>query len=210
MKTFPFILMLLALAVSCRQPATQPAAIPQVISPLPSGIDLSHLTDATVAAGFTMDSFNWTDGRLSMTVFSETRYDAVDVHLMKPGDTLLYDNQKLVVDTIAESYGGLSVNGGLEAGGAWLQPDEGGTWKAVQFDDHSVYVTLGQITLPLDDNYLFIDCGDMPDDPADTIRTGLQQYLQQQSAYRQTFSCLNTRVQIEDGRITCITRRWIP
>lgn len=145
-----------------------------------------------------------------MKVFSADFYDAVDILQMAPGDTLLYDGEKIVVDTIEDKGGAIIVNGGLEGGGAWLESGDGGTFRAVQFDDHSIYSELGTAELPLAEDFRIIDCGEEPTDPSDTVATAQKLYLETLEGWRREFSPLNTTVLIEDGIITQIIRRWIP
>ncbi|MDO5447360.1 MAG: hypothetical protein Q4F34_06270 [Prevotellaceae bacterium] len=180
------------------------------ISTLPSGISIESLTDCTVPASFNTNDFNWRGSNLTMTVYNEDLYDAVEVSQMQVGDTLIYEDKPMIVESIADENGIKSINGGLEEGGAWLISNGGGTFRATIFDDHSVYTTLGKTQIPLSDNLLIIDCGENPDDPSDTICINQKQYIESLQGYRQDFNCLNTKVLIESGTITEIQRRWIP
>ena len=181
-----------------------------VVAPLPCGYDLEDLADCTVPASFSADDFHWMGGNLRMTVYSEDIYDAVDLHRMQPGDTLLYDGKKIIVKAIKDEDGFLTINDGIENGGAWLQAGDGGAYRAVQFDDHSLYTELGAAELPLAEDFRIIDCGENPTDPSDTLGTGQKLYLETLDEWRKNFSPLDTRVLIEGGVITEITRHWIP
>ena len=177
----------------------------QSIKPMPSGIDLKNLTDATVAASFNKSDFG---DKLTMTVYSEDLYDAVEISRLKAGDTLTYSGKPIVVSKIEKHDNFITVNDGIEEGGANLQAAEGGTYRAMQLDDHSVYTKVGKVTLPVAEGVALIDCRDMPDEPSDTIRTGVADYMRQLS--RGDFFNLNTQVRIEGGKVTCVTRKWIP
>ena len=181
-----------------------------LVAPLPCGYDLENLADCTVPASFCADDFSWMGGNLRMTVYSEDIYDAVDLLRLQPGDTLLYDGEKIVVETIKDEDGFLTINDGIENGGAWLQAGDGGTYRAVQFDDHSLYTELGAAELPLAENFRIIDCGENPTAPSDTLSTGQKLYLETLDEWRKSFSPLDTRALIEGGIITEITRHWIP
>ena len=69
---------------------------------------------------------------------------------------------------------------------------------------------MGKAELPLADDFIIIDCGENPDDPCDTIRTGQKLYLESLSENNRLFHDLNTRVRIENGIIKEINRKWIP
>ena len=76
--------MLLIAAIAC---SCGPKTAPKLLSPLPSGLEIDALTDCTVPAKFTSDDFRWMGGNLTMKVFSEDLYDAVEVLQLAPGDT---------------------------------------------------------------------------------------------------------------------------
>ncbi|MBP9998854.1 MAG: hypothetical protein KBS67_06380 [Bacteroidales bacterium] len=181
------------------------------IAPLPSGIDVDNLQYCTVPAAFSPDDFDWTGKSLRMTVYSEDLYDAVDISMMQTGDTLVYRQEPIVIATLAwNAHGMLEVNGGLEEGGCWLSGSGGGTYRGTEWDDHSSYSKLGKAEVALADDFMIIDCGEFPEDPSDTIRAGQNLYIEKMKKSRPDFFQLNTRVTIEKGLITAISRKWIP
>ena len=180
----------------------------KTIKPLPAGYSVEHLTDCTVPAAFTSSDFN--DSVLTMTVFSEDLYDAVEVQQMQEGDTLVFQGRNVVVAGIDKSDGMLTINEGIEQGGACLLPADGGTYRGLLLDDHSVYSELGKATVPVAGNLVIVDCGEEPDTPSDTITVDAKRYLAQATGWRRDFSELNTRVLIEHGIVTRIVRHWIP
>lgn len=186
------------------------ADVYQRIAPLPSGLDVENLHDCTVAAAFTPDDFNWMGGNLTMTVYNQDLYDAVEVSQMQVGDTLIYEGKPMVINMIAEEHGGIDINGGLDEGGCCLAGNEGGTYVARNWDDHATYTKLGKAEVALAENFMIIDCGDFPEDPLDTIRTEQKLYIEKLKDYKKDFFQLNTRVTIENGMITEINRKWIP
>lgn len=182
----------------------------RVIAPLPSGLDVDNLQDCTVPAAFTSADFRWMGGNLRMTVYSMDLYDAVEISQLQVGDTLIYTGEPMLVTMIEENHGGLEINGGIENNGCCLAGHEGGTYVARNWDDHATYTRLGTAELALAEDFVIIDCGEFPTDPADTIRTGQKLYLETLTGSRKEFFQLNTRVTIENGMITEINRRWIP
>lgn len=182
----------------------------RVIAPLASGLDTDNLQDCTVPAAFTSDDFRWMGGNLKMTAYSMDLYDAVEISQMQVGDTLLYTGTPMVVESIVEEHGGLDINGGLDNNGCCLAGYEGGTYVAHNWDDHATYTRIGTAEVALAEDFIIIDCGEFPTDPADTIRTGQKLYLENLKGSRREFFQLNTKVTIENGMIKEINRRWIP
>ena len=179
------------------------------IKPIPSNINLSAIKDATIPAVFSISDFNWSEKSLSMTIYSIDLYDSTEISKLQLGDTILFRNDKIIVDKI-ENGKYLTINGGIEYGGVELAAYEGGTYRVQLMDDHPQYTKEGKVQLPLSDSFTIIDCGDNPEDPYDTIRTNHRQRLENMKEYKHDFIELNTRVKIENGKITNITRNWIP
>lgn len=180
------------------------------ITPLQAAYDIKSLNDATVPASFSSDGFNWMGGNLSMTVYNEDLYDAADIAQMQVGDTIIYEAKPMVVMEKKEEQGGITINGGVEEGGCYLLAGEGGTYIPKLMDDHSVYTSLEKTEIALSQDFVLIDCGEMPTDPMDTIRTDQKLYIEDLKDYRRDFNPMNTRVVIENGEVKSITRHWIP
>lgn len=202
-------MMVLVAAMVCMSCSQQKVTY-QCVAPYPAGIEVENLTDCMVPATFTADDFNWKGGNVTVEVYNEDIYDCVAVTTMKAGDTLVYDGERMVVATIEQQGELWVINGGLEEGGAYLRAYEGGTFRAVQMDDHSVYTLLGKAELPLAENFVIADCGDYPEDPMDSIFTDQKPYIEGLKGYKKDFSFLNTRVLIEHGVVTGVFRHWIP
>jgi len=181
------------------------------VTPLAAGYSVDSMYNVFVPARFASSDFDWKDGKLTMEAFSEDIYDMVDVTQLSFGDTILYMGDKIVVDSLCRDGDCLEINGGLgDNNGAWLEPYEGGTWRAIQFDDHSVYTSVGKVSLPLSQSFTIVDCGEQFTDPSDTISIDQQRYIETLAGGKSQFTELNTKVLVEDGRITAIVRRWIP
>lgn len=213
MKKFIAICLVAVAAVGCSRNKSSQIEVPSgpvLVSPLSSGIDLNNLSDATVPAAFSSADIDWNSRKITMTVYSEDLYDAVEVNQMKKGDTLYYGGDYIVVDTVSTDKDVLIVNGDIDEGGAFLEAYAGGTYRAFTFDDHSLYSEVGKVTLSLDKNLKFTDCGTNPEDPSILIAENHQAYLDTVASYKKEFSCLDTVVEIEDSKVVSIVRRWIP
>lgn len=209
MKTLKTVLIIAAVLL-CGCVEKEKEGTHKVIAPLPAGIEADNLQECTVPASFKIEDFNWRGSNLTMTVYNKDLYDAVEISLMQPGDTLIYEGKPMIVNTMEEVNGYLEINGGLEEGGCWLAGYEGGTYIAKIFDDHATYTELGKAEVMLADDFVIIDCGSNPEDPIDTIRSDQKLYLESLEEGRRDFFALNTVVRIENGMIKEINRRWIP
>ena len=208
MKRSLIFIAITAILGGCAQKKQAPEH--KLIAPLPANIAVGNLQDCTIPVAFTPDSFNWMGGNLTITVYSQDLYDAVEISQMQVGDTLVYEGKPMVINSIVEEHGGIDINGGLDEGGCCLAGYEGGTYVARNWDDHATYTKLGKAEVALAENFIIIDCGDFPDEPFDTIRTDQKLYIEKLRDYKKDFFQLNTRVTIENGMITEIKRHWIP
>lgn len=180
------------------------------VKPLPAGCSVDSLTDCTIPALFSVSDIDWAAGTLQCKVYSMDLYDAVHITQLAQGDTLLFQGRSIIVSEVkTDDSGYVIVNGGIENDGADLMPFEGGTYRGIQPDDHAVYTLLGTATLPLAANLVMIDCGIEPTDPVDTISSGVKDYLLKLDN-KDNFNELNTQLLIQGGKVTQISRRWIP
>lgn len=183
---------------------------PKRISPIPATYTVSALNNCTIPTSFTSDDFNWMGGNLRATIYRETFYTSDDIKSMQLGDTLVYEGKPMVVKKIEKESGTISINGGVEEGGAWLNPDKNMRYRATTLDDHSIYDELGKAEMPLAEDFTVVDCGENPTDPYDTIRTGQKIYIESLKDYKREFWPTDTRVRIENGVVKEIVRRWVP
>lgn len=209
MKKYISILTLILLVAACTQVASRSSQQHTTVAPLPSGLDVAHLTDATVAARFDVNQIDWDSRTISMGIFVEDRYDAVEISQLAVGDTLAFEGCGIVVDSIRFDGDYVRINGGIEFGGADLVADDGGTYRGNMMDDHGTYSCIGNVELELADDAVLTDCGDEPTSPSRVINKDIKEYLEQDSVNKDFF-CLNTTVRIAGGKIVSITRRWIP
>ena len=146
MKKYISVLMLIVLLAACTQVANRSSQQHTTVAPLPSGLDVAHLADATVAARFDVNQIDWDRGTISMGIFVEDRYDAAEISQLAVGDTLAFEGCGIVVDSIRFEGDCVCINGGIEFGGADLVADDGGTYRGRMMDDHGSYSCIGTRT----------------------------------------------------------------
>ena len=214
------ILLLAAAVTGCGSQNTEPEApgndqpgtAASRIEPMPSGFDPAALEDCELSVSFANSDIEMNDeGALviHMTVWEYELFDAAAVTAMKSGDTLVVRGQEITVDS---KDGVVHVNGGLENGGVDLAAAEDG---GVFYESNSAvtefpynYVEAGQVTLPVDgDSFVYTDSSD--------LEKGQQTYLAGDLLTMQDavdFSCtaLNGTARVVNGKVTGITRVYIP
>ena len=180
------------------------------VKPLAPAVHLDSLSDCTLSVAFSVNDFNWEDCRLTLSVYSEQLYDASEIEAIKADDTIVINDVKNLVFSIEYDDNHYVINGGIEQGGLELISYVGGTFRSVTFDDHPVYILIGEATIPFDHDLVITDCGENPSDAVTTIVKEQKQYLCSLSDYHRDFNPLNTVVRIENGVLKEIIRKWIP
>ncbi|MBQ0150738.1 MAG: hypothetical protein KBT08_09040 [Bacteroidales bacterium] len=171
---------------------------------------MSAYINAAFPALFNVKDINFSNGTLTFTLYSEDLYDAAAIDKLQSGDTLLYNQDTLLVQKVSNANGTVIINDDIENGGACLEVHDQDSYRAVQLDNHSVYSKKEVVTLPLSPLFTIMDCGEFPTDATKIIRQNQEEYLQGLPEYRQTFTFLDTRVMVNNGQVTHIVRSWIP
>ena len=188
--------------------AQQPAQEAKRIEPLAESLDLSALTDATVAVSFGAEDISEKDGKMeiSLTVYDYDVYDMVDISQLAVGDTIVVDGKDMVVTSRADKDGFVTINGGSEQGGVDLTSDEEGVYYAVGLDDAKSYHELGKITVPVAEGFVLTDNAD-PEHPDETYAAS---DLAKLAASEPGFTANNTLATIEHGELTVLARSYTP
>lgn len=191
--------------------SAEPAAQAKNIKPQPmamANMDLKHPKE-----GFTAPvSFAAADVKkdgdkitLTMKVYEQELFDAVEVSQLKAGDTLTAGGQTVKVTEVKErKAGGVTINGGYEKGGITLFPGDGGTYYQVKENDAKTYVKVGTATLPLSDKFELVDNAEN----ANKKLTAQDMTTLKEDSIG--FNENNTTVTVENGVITNITRAYMP
>lgn len=180
------------------------------VTPLSTTIDTTALADGTYAVSFVASDATTDNGtvQLNVTVYDYEHFAADAVENLKAGDTLIIDGNSVVVDTV-EQNGDIiiCVNGGLEQGGYDLSKDEDGNYFESLMDIGRNYTALGQVALPLSQDFVFTDNSDLENQNVQYSAEELVTLLSDDTQY---FNALNTSATIEDGEITAMQRIYMP
>lgn len=181
------------------------------VNPLPSTMSVDDLDNASFAAGFDAKGVYLNDDGamvIDLTVYDYELYDIVDVSTLKVGDTIVINGQNVVISSIEEANGLIAINGGLEEGGYWLgTDDESSAYYEVLEDAAKRYVSVGKITLPVGQDFVFVDNAD-PEKPDQKMLAG--DFIQEIPKTDEVFSPNAVTVTVKDGFITNVDRRFVP
>lgn len=187
------------------------AASGKIIKPLPSYLDMNNMKDCSFSAGFeAKDVYLNDDGALvvHMTVYDYELFDLVEMSELAVGDTLVINGAEVIVDTLErDSAGGITINGGLDKGGHYIATDENGVYYELGMDDAYSYYALGEVTLPVDQDFVLTDGSDL-EKPERTLYAG--DFLMEMENSSESFSPINTTVTVVGGKIVDMVRVYAP
>ena len=188
-----------------------PAAQAKNIKPQPmamANIDLKHPKEGfTAPVSFTAADVKKDGDKITLTmkVYEQELFDAVEVSQLKAGDTLTAGGETVKVTEVKErKAGGVTINGGYEKGGITLFPGDGGTYYQVKENDAKTYQEVGTATLPLGDKFELIDNANN-----DNKKLTAQDMTTLKDDGT-SFNVNNTTATVENGVITNITRAYMP
>ena len=182
-----------------------------VISPLPETIDINALDNCTVAISLEKGGAYVNDsGKMVMdvTVYSYELYDMVDIASLKENDVILRKNEEVKVTEIERLETGLvRINGGEENGGFDLVSNDSTVYYESGMNDIKAYYELGSVTLPVSDEFEYVDESDLD---ADAKKYFAGDFLKDDAGIEYNFSPNNTSIVIENGTIIKMNKTYMP
>ena len=183
----------------------------EVITLLPSTIDLTALDNCTLAVSFEKgDAYVDDNGamQLKVTVYEYELFDMVDIANLKEGDTIMIQNQEVLVETMEILDSGLLfINGGMENGGYDLWHGDSGVYFEHGYNDTKSYQPIGEATIKVSGEFEFVDASDLNKGevifyPGD--------FLTDNEEIIYNFTPNNTNIVVENGVVTHMTRIYMP
>ena len=182
----------------------------KTVSPLPSGIDMGHLDDCTVAVSFEKgDAYVDDTGvmQLKVKVYVDDLYDMADIKALQVGDQITICQQNVKVTSLERNEDGrVIINGGTEAGG----------YELVSNNDTAFYVDggeglqkyeLGEATIPVSEDFVFEDVSNLEKGPC-TYYPG--DFLSDDAGIVYNFVPNNTTITIQSGYVIHMDRVYNP
>lgn len=206
-------------------------ALAETIAPVKETVDLKN---GTYPASFDRSDFKKDELR-HVTLYTVDIYDIVDISKMAVGDSIVIDGQTIEITSIDHNeYGDILINRPADADtdddnddddddeepvdgyndgsddGYLLTTDEDTNgWRVAGDDDFPTYTDHGEVTLKLDKDVVFNDAWDIDSDPV-TVKGAKEVEKAIKKSENDYFSCYNTEIVIENGKVIQIDRRYTP
>ena len=137
----------------------QVAPTGKIIKPLTASMDLVNFQDETFNASFKAADIKDIEGELNieMELYQTDNYDAVEISDLKIGDKIVFSNKEVLVESINNSDGMIKINGGTSVEGYCLESIGGGVYSQIKDDKTPVYISVGTMTLKVDQDFMLID-----------------------------------------------------
>lgn len=195
---------------SAAQDSASASKVPAVISPLASALDLNALDDCTFAAVFKSSDVSANSGgtaEIRMTVCDYEKYDMTDIARLASGDTIVVNGDSVAVTKVEQSGSDIIINGDTGENCFTLHTDSDGVYYIYDEEAGPNYYELGEVTLPLGDNFIFTDNSD----PRNQGRQmAAADFLSAMQSSFTSFSASNTAVRTEAGKIVELTKQYMP
>lgn len=156
------------------------------------------------------------DGQASLEVYSYDAYAKDAIDNLQVGDVIsthldgAEEAQDVTVTSVEknEETGYITINGGVEQSGVDLCLDHD-VYRTITMDDYPVYYKVGELTLPLADDVTMEDSS--ADPQASAVESdGAAAVEQAFNADPDYWTCNNTTVFTDNGKVSNIVRVWVP
>ena len=207
------VILCLSLFVGCKtQPENKEVeeVTANVIKPLPETVDVNNLGDCTVAISLEKGNAYVDDsGKMVMKlkVYSYEIYDMTDIASLKENDVIVRRNEEVNIATIERLDTGLvRINGGEENGGFDLISNDNTVYYEIGMSDMKNYYELGEVTLPVSDEFEYVDQSNP--DAEKAYYPG--DFLTDAENIEYNFNPNNTTVIVEDGVVVKMNKVYMP
>lgn len=191
-------------------PAVTEETQKSAVAPLPAAVDIKKLDDCTVAVSLEKGGlFADENGKKQMkvTVHTYDLYDMVDIAALEVGDTFLKRGEEIKIDAIERKETGLiNINGGEENGGFSLYTSGNTVYYEMGFNDVKNYYSIGEITLPVADEFVYSDESDLDAE----AKLYSAEELMSDSKIQYHFTPNNAKIVIKEGKVTNLIRSYMP
>ena len=180
-----------------------------VIMPLPVTVDVNNLSDCMVNVSFEKEDIVAGEDdniQLKVKVWTYDLYDMIDISMLEEGAVIQIRGEDVQVSSVEMSDKGVLINGGLDNEGYELRTDENSVYYEIGYSDVLSYYEVGEATLPVSDEFVFIDSSDLDKGEVsysiDDLQNDKEIYFD--------FTPNNTKIVIEEGKIIVMERVYTP
>ena len=185
------------------------SAASKTIYPIPD-TTMDNLNDAILSVSLEEgDAYVDENGIMLMDlkIYTYDKYDMVDIASLNIGDTILTRSGKVKLTSREQSDTGIiHINGGLEEGGFDLVTNDSGIFYEAGFNDVKSWYEIGEITLPVSADFVFIDKSDLNQGE---VMFNQDSFLSN-GTVNYDFSPHNTTIRVEDAKIVEMNRVYTP
>lgn len=145
--------------------------------------------------------------QIKVTVYDFEKYAGEDIGRLAEGDEILVSGKRVQVDEIARTDGEVRLNGGLDKGGIELYTDDNEVFYQRGYNDAKTYYKVGEITLPVAEDFVFADEADFGAEPT---RYTAEDFLNGSIEIKNFFTPHNTSLSVQEGKAAELNRRYVP
>lgn len=182
----------------------------KVVSPLPQTLDITNLTDCTLAVSLEKgDVYVDDNGKMQMKarVYVYDFYDAADITSLGAGDTIERLGEEIEITDVERLESGLvRINGGVEKGGFELFSEGDGVFYESGMSDVRAHYEIGEASFPVSDAFL---CRD-ESNPEDVKEYSGGDFLTDAAGISYHFTPHNTILVIQNGEAHMMQKRYTP
>ena len=170
----------------------------KIIKPLTGSMDLVNFQDEKFSASFEATDIKDAEGELKieMEVYQTDNYDAVEISQLEIGDKIVFANKEVLVESIDNSDDMIKINGGTSVEGYCLGSIGGGVYSQIKDDKTPVYISVGIMSLKVDQEFTLID-NTAPDDEKTYFAGDLYDLMETS----RVFDVDNTTGRVENGML---------
>lgn len=206
-----FAVLLMSVVTGCakNEEITEESVQESVVMPLPATVDMDNLNDCMLAVSLDEDdAFFKEDGNAQMKVkvWTYDLYDMVDISMLAEGSVIQIRGEDVEVSSVEVTDNEVLINGGLDNGGYELRTDEGTVYYEIGYSDQLFYYEVGEAVLPVAEEFVFIDAADLD---KGELSYSFEE-LQNNEEITFDFRANNTKLVIEEGKITVMERVYTP
>ena len=181
-----------------------------VVYPLPETLDINNLDNCTVPVSFEKGGAYVGDGGktvMNVTVYSNEVYDMADIASLSENDVIVRQNEQIKITQLERINTGIvRINGGEQNGGFDLFSNDDTVYFEIGVNDMKNYYELGNITLPVSDEFEYIDESDI----GGNVKQYYAKDILADSGIEYNFYPNNTSIVIQDGAITKMIKVYMP
>lgn len=180
------------------------------VLPLPTTISLENVENGEFAVSLSEGAVFKDDAgnvQIKADVYDFERYAAEDVAKLSAGDEILVSGKRVRVEELARTESGVQINGGLDFGGIELYTEDNETFYQSGYNDAKTYYKIGEITLPVAEDFVFADEEDFGAEP---IRYTAEDFLDGNIKIQNFFTPHNAMLKVKEGQAAELHRRYVP